>query len=157
MEQNMHHTADHSTNVAKDAIEMQLGGISDVVSTVKTKPGPNKNCLFFNKVKEKQICMLTVWHISTGAKGNLTERSDYILANVLVTVISVLLGIYFLTYQTYVMRADVITSSILIAAYGVDGLVALSMLTRLVRSVPHSTQWKWLICVYYERFLVFFG
>ncbi|TNN00236.1 hypothetical protein fugu_011482 [Takifugu bimaculatus] len=74
-----------------------------------------------------------------GAKGNLTERSDYILANVLVTVISVLLVIYFLTYQTYVMRADVITSSILIVAYGVDGLVALSMLTRLVRSVLHSS------------------
>lgn len=81
-----------------------------------------------------------VWHISTGAKGNLTERSDYILANVLVTVISVLLAIYFLTYQTYVMRADVITSSILIVAYGVDGLVALSMLTRLVRLVLHSIQ-----------------
>uniref|UniRef100_A0A3B5KNQ3 Uncharacterized protein n=1 Tax=Takifugu rubripes TaxID=31033 RepID=A0A3B5KNQ3_TAKRU len=73
----------------------------------------------------------------TGAKGNLTERSDYILANVLVTVISVLLVIYFLTYQTYVMRADVITSSILIVAYGVDGLVALSMLT-LISYTSHD-------------------
>lgn len=73
--------------------------------------------------------------MSTGAKGNLTERSNYILANVVVTVLSILLAFYFLTYQTYVMRADVITGSILIVAYGVDGLVALSMLTRLVRLV----------------------
>lgn len=76
--------------------------------------------------------------MSKGAKGNLTERSDYLLANVSVTVISILLAVYFLTYQTYVTRADVITSSILIVAYGVDGLVALSMLTRLVRLVLHS-------------------
>lgn len=104
-------------------------------------PVPNKNCSFLKEVRGKQMCMFTVcvWHTSTGAKGNLTERSDYILANVLVTVISVLLVIYFLTYQTYVMRADVITSSILIVAYGVDGLVALSMLTRLVRLVLHSS------------------
>lgn len=137
MEQKMHHTTDHSTNVAKDATEMQLGAIASVASTVKVMP--NKNCSFFKEVREKQICMF-VPDTSTGAKGNLTERSDYILANVLVTVIAVLLVIYFLTYQTYVMRADVITSSILIAAYGVDGLVALSMLTRLVRSVLHSIQ-----------------
>lgn len=71
-------------------------------------------------------------------KGNLTERTNYILANILVTVLSILLAVYFLTSQTYVMRADVIVSRILVVAFGVDGLVALGMLTRLVRSVPRS-------------------
>lgn len=71
-------------------------------------------------------------------KGNLTERTDYILANILVTLLSILLALYFLTSQTYVMRADVIVGSILVVAYGVDGLVALGTLTRLVRSVPGS-------------------
>lgn len=76
--------------------------------------------------------------MSTGVKGNLEERSHYILANVLLTVISIALALYFLTSQTYVMRADVIIGSILVAAYGVGGLMALSILARLVRSVPHT-------------------
>lgn len=158
----MHHTTYHSTNVAKDATEICSWGASLMLHPLL------KQCLCQIKTahalkksgKSRHACsrMFTVcvWHVSTGAKGNLTERSDYILANVLVTVISVLLVIYFLTYQTYVMRADVITSSILIGAYGVDGLVALSMLTRLVRLVLHSIRWKWFIYVYYEEFLVFF-
>lgn len=74
----------------------------------------------------------------TGVKGNLTERTNYVVANILVTVLSLLLAVYFLTSQTYVMRADVIVSSILVFAFAADILVAVGMLTRLVRSVPHT-------------------
>lgn len=74
----------------------------------------------------------------TGVKGNLTERTNYMVANILVTVLSLLLAVYFLTSQTYVMRADVIVSSILVFAFAADILVAVGMLTRLVRSVPHA-------------------
>lgn len=76
--------------------------------------------------------------MSTGVKGNLTERTSYVAAAMVVTVLSLLLAVYFLTSQTYVMKADVIVSSILVAAYAADGLVALGLFTRLLRSVPHT-------------------
>lgn len=41
---------------------MELGGISNVASTIKAMPVPNKNCSFFKEVREKQICMLTHVH-----------------------------------------------------------------------------------------------
>lgn len=71
-------------------------------------------------------------------KGNLTESRGYILANLMVTGAAVLLTVYFLVWQTYVMRADVISSSVLLVTYGVDGVLALSTLARLARSVPLS-------------------
>lgn len=70
-----------------------------------------------------------------GIKGNLLESEGYILANLLVMVATILLTVYFLAWQTYVMRADVIISSILFVAYSLDGVLALSTLAQLVRSV----------------------
>lgn len=66
-------------------------------------------------------------------KGNLTESRVYILATLVLTGPTVLLTVYFLAWQTYVMRADAIVSSILLAAYGADGVLALSTLARLAR------------------------
>lgn len=66
-------------------------------------------------------------------KGNLTESRGYILATLVVTGPAVLLTVYFLAWQTYVMRADVIISSVLLAAYSADGVLALSTLARLAR------------------------
>ncbi|XP_039664583.1 transmembrane protein 80-like isoform X3 [Perca fluviatilis] len=76
--------------------------------------------------------------IRKSVKGNLTESERYILANLIVTGTTILLTIYFLVWQTYVMRADVIISSVLLVAYGLDGVLALSTLARLARSVPLS-------------------
>lgn len=76
--------------------------------------------------------------MSAGVKGNLTESQGYILANLIVTGTTVLLAVYFLVWQTYVMRADVIISSVLLVIYGLDGVLAVSTLARLARSVPPS-------------------
>lgn len=66
-------------------------------------------------------------------KGTLSESEGYILANLVVTASTILLTVYFLVWQTYVMRIDVIVSSVLLVAFGVDGLLAIGALTRLAR------------------------
>lgn len=73
--------------------------------------------------------------MSAGVKGNLTENEGYIIGNLILTGASILLTVYFLVWQTYVMRADVIISSILLALYGLGGLLAFSTLARLARLV----------------------
>ncbi|XP_032378131.1 transmembrane protein 216 [Etheostoma spectabile] len=77
------------------------------------------------------LAVLDFLHFFCGVKGNLTESEHYILANLIVTGTTILLTIYFLVWQTYVMRADVIISSVLLVAYGLDGVLALSTLARL--------------------------
>lgn len=66
-------------------------------------------------------------------KGNLSDSQGYILANLVATACTILLTVYFLAWQTYVMRADVIISSILLVAFGLDGLLAIGAFTQLAR------------------------
>ncbi|XP_059191624.1 transmembrane protein 80-like [Centropristis striata] len=77
------------------------------------------------------LAALEFLHFFCGVKGNLTESEKYILGNLVLTGTAILLTIYFLVWQTYVMRADVIISSILLVVYGLDGVMALSTLARL--------------------------
>ena len=71
--------------------------------------------------------------MSAGVKGNLSESEGYILGNLAATGTAILLAVYFLLWQTYVMKLDEIISSVLVAAYGLDGVLALSTLARLAR------------------------
>lgn len=66
-------------------------------------------------------------------KGNLSDSQGHILANLVATASTILLTVYFLSWQTYVMRADVIISSILLVAFGLDGLLAIGAFTQLAR------------------------
>lgn len=97
----------------------------------------------FNNNKKIQQKLTTLFHqlwpsVSAGVKGNLTESEGYILAHLVVTGTTILLTVYFLVWQTYVMMADVIISSVLLVLYGLDGVLAFSTLARLARSVPLS-------------------
>lgn len=47
-----------------------------------------------------------------GKKGNLTERSTSVLLSILLTVPSSLSAFYFLLWQTYVLRLDVVLSAV---------------------------------------------
>ncbi|MED6293322.1 hypothetical protein CHARACLAT_009475 [Characodon lateralis] len=73
-----------------------------------------------------------------GVKGNLTESEGYIFGNLIVTATTILLTVYFLLWPTYVKRADVIISSVLVAVYGADGVLALSTLARFARLIPQQ-------------------
>nr|XP_046251432.1 transmembrane protein 80-like [Scatophagus argus] len=77
------------------------------------------------------LAALNLLHLFCGVKGNLMESEGYILGNLFVTGTTILLTVYFLVWQTYVMRADVIISSVLLVAYGLDGVLAFSTLARL--------------------------
>ncbi|XP_074488840.1 LOW QUALITY PROTEIN: transmembrane protein 80-like [Sebastes fasciatus] len=77
------------------------------------------------------LAALQFLHLFCGVKGDLTESEGYILANLIVTATALPLTVYFLLWQTYVLLADVILSSVLLVVYGVDGFVALSTLARL--------------------------
>ncbi|MEQ2239757.1 hypothetical protein ILYODFUR_007809, partial [Ilyodon furcidens] len=79
------------------------------------------------------LAALEFLHFFCGVKGNLTESEGYIFGNLIVTATTILLTVYFLLWQTYVMRADVIISSVLVAVYGADGVLALSTLARFAR------------------------
>ncbi|XP_031420501.1 transmembrane protein 80 [Clupea harengus] len=58
-----------------------------------------------------------------GTCGNLTESEGYISMTLGSTVGSVMLAVYFLVWQSYVLRADVIINAILLAGYGLNGLL----------------------------------
>ncbi|XP_054476702.1 transmembrane protein 80-like [Anoplopoma fimbria] len=77
------------------------------------------------------LALLEVLHYSCGVRGHLTESEILILTNLIVTGTTILLTVYFLVWQTYVMRLDVILSSILLVVYGLDGVLAFSTLARL--------------------------
>ncbi|XP_068596034.1 transmembrane protein 80-like [Brachionichthys hirsutus] len=80
------------------------------------------------------LAALDLLRLFCGVRGTLTESELYILVNLFVTGTTILLTVYFLAWQTYVMRADVIISSVLLSFYGFDGVLALSTLVRLTRS-----------------------
>lgn len=65
-----------------------------------------------------------------GVKGNLLQIG-FILANLVATASAIPLTVYFLAWQTYVMKADVIFSSVLLVAFGLDGLLAIAAFTQL--------------------------
>uniref|UniRef100_A0A1A7WZ13 Transmembrane protein 80 n=2 Tax=Iconisemion striatum TaxID=60296 RepID=A0A1A7WZ13_9TELE len=74
------------------------------------------------------LAALELLRFFCGVKGNLMESESYILGNLIVTAPAILLTVYFLVWQSYVMLIDQIISSILVAAYGLDGLLALARL-----------------------------
>ncbi|KAL4642143.1 transmembrane protein 216 [Arapaima gigas] len=73
-----------------------------------------------------------------GVRGNLQESEWCMGVSLSLTVPTVLLGVYFLLWQTYVLRADVIISALLLSLYGLGvvlGFVALARFTRSAHSL----------------------
>ncbi|XP_015819815.2 transmembrane protein 80 [Nothobranchius furzeri] len=74
------------------------------------------------------LAALELLHFFCGVKGNLMESKSYILGNLVVTAPTILLTVYFLVWQSYVMFIDQIISSILVVVYGLDGVLVLTRL-----------------------------
>ncbi|XP_034144158.1 transmembrane protein 80 isoform X1 [Esox lucius] len=51
---------------------------------------------------------LELLRLFCGMKGNLQEKEGYLWASLAVTVVTALLSVYYLVWQPYVMRADII-------------------------------------------------
>ncbi|XDV53437.1 hypothetical protein PO909_021936, partial [Leuciscus waleckii] len=83
---------------------------------------------------------LEVLRVYWGLRGNLQESEGYTGLNLIGTGATVLLALYFVIWQSYVLRADVIIGAILICFYGLTGIVGFGTLAGF-RSVY---SWLWL-------------
>uniref|UniRef100_A0A671KKL5 Transmembrane protein 80 n=1 Tax=Sinocyclocheilus anshuiensis TaxID=1608454 RepID=A0A671KKL5_9TELE len=77
------------------------------------------------------MASLEVLRVYWGIRGNLQESESYTASNLIA---AVLLALYFVIWQSYVLRADVIVGSILICLYGLTGIVGLGTLAPFTRS-----------------------
>lgn len=77
---------------------------------------------------------LSLPYLSPGMRGNLQENELYVGANLGLTMATVLLSVYFLAWQSYVLRADVIINTVLLIVYGLGGVLAFITLARFTRS-----------------------
>uniref|UniRef100_A0A668AFG8 Transmembrane protein 80 n=1 Tax=Myripristis murdjan TaxID=586833 RepID=A0A668AFG8_9TELE len=84
------------------------------------------------------MAALETLRLFCGMKGNLKETEGYVVANLFLTGVTVLLSVYFLTWQSYVLRADVIINSILLVGYGLGGVMAFITVARFTRLDFHS-------------------
>ncbi|KAM9149375.1 transmembrane protein 80 [Pangshura tecta] len=67
-----------------------------------------------------------------GTKGNLTEEEVPLGVSLVITVGSIMLSIYFLVWETYVLKADVIINAILLFTYGLEGLLQIIAIAAFV-------------------------
>uniref|UniRef100_UPI00398EE369 transmembrane protein 80-like isoform X2 n=1 Tax=Pristiophorus japonicus TaxID=55135 RepID=UPI00398EE369 len=82
---------------------------------------------------------LEVTRLYHGFKGNLTEEAVPVVISLVLTIGSVMLSLYFLLWQTYVLKADVIINAILLVTYGLEGIldvIAVSAFARLYLFSP---------------------
>ncbi|XP_051884787.1 transmembrane protein 80-like isoform X1 [Pristis pectinata] len=80
------------------------------------------------------MVILEVIRLYHGFKGNLTEEVVPIVINLVLTIGSMLLSLYYLLWQTYVLKADVIINAILLAIYGLEevlDVIAVSTFARI--------------------------
>ncbi|NXP05855.1 TMM80 protein, partial [Thinocorus orbignyianus] len=69
------------------------------------------------------MAVLEVLRLYLGWKGNLTEEEAPLGLSLALTVGSVALSVYFLLWQTYVLRADVVINAVLLLTYGLESLL----------------------------------
>ncbi|XP_048805596.1 transmembrane protein 80 isoform X1 [Lagopus muta] len=72
------------------------------------------------------ICIMAVLEalrLYLGSKGNLTEEEAPLGLSLVITVGSMILSVYFLTWQTYVLKADVIINTVLLFIYGLESVL----------------------------------
>ncbi|KFO97770.1 Transmembrane protein 80, partial [Calypte anna] len=69
------------------------------------------------------MAALEVLRLHLGSRGNLTEEEAPLGLSLALTVGSVGLSLYFLVWQSYVLRADVILNAVLLLTYGLQAVL----------------------------------
>ncbi|NXJ67988.1 TMM80 protein, partial [Rostratula benghalensis] len=69
------------------------------------------------------MAVLEVLRLYLGSKGNLTEDETPLGLSLALTVGSVILSVYFLAWQTYVLRAEVVLNAVLLFTYGLESVL----------------------------------
>ncbi|KAM6322075.1 transmembrane protein 80 isoform 1-T1 [Podargus strigoides] len=78
------------------------------------------------------MAILEALRLYLGVHGNLTEEEAPLGLSLVITVGSVILSVYFLVWQTYVLRADVIVNSLLLVLYGLEVLLKVTAIAAFV-------------------------
>ncbi|NXH20565.1 TMM80 protein, partial [Bucco capensis] len=71
------------------------------------------------------MAILEALRLYLGARGNLTEAEAPLGISLVMTPGSVFLGVYFLLWQAYVLKADVVLNSVLLLLYGLEAVLKL--------------------------------
>ncbi|XP_069757738.1 transmembrane protein 80-like isoform X2 [Narcine bancroftii] len=79
------------------------------------------------------MIILEVTRLYHGFKGNLTEETVPIVINLVLTIGSMLLSLYYLLWQTYVLKADVIMNAILLIIYGLEEILDIIAVSSFAR------------------------
>ncbi|KFW95344.1 Transmembrane protein 80, partial [Phalacrocorax carbo] len=95
---------------------------SQVFSYPDDSLGPDLALLFIMAVLEVPRLYLAFCFLR-GSKGNLTEEEAPLGLSLVITVGSVILSAYFLAWQTYVLKADVIINAVLLFTYGLESVL----------------------------------
>ncbi|XP_074698470.1 transmembrane protein 80 isoform X5 [Strix aluco] len=69
------------------------------------------------------MAILEVLRLYLGSMGNLTEEEAPLGLSLVITVGSVILSVYFLVWQTYILKADVIINAVLLFTYGLESVL----------------------------------
>ncbi|KAI1899068.1 hypothetical protein AGOR_G00078880 [Albula goreensis] len=77
---------------------------------------------------------LEVLRLFYGRKGNLCERSLALALSVAVLVPCVVLCVYYLLLQTFVLRLELLLSAVLLCFYGLELLLALLTISAFTRA-----------------------
>jgi transmembrane protein 216 len=80
------------------------------------------------------LCCTEYVRLFLGRKGNLTERSLVLLVSEGLTVPSIFGVLYFLLWQTYVLRLEVVLCAIQLTLQGLELAVALLCLVKFYKS-----------------------
>ncbi|XP_007436395.2 transmembrane protein 80 [Python bivittatus] len=78
------------------------------------------------------MALLEAIRLYFGTKGNLTEEEAPLGISLGITVGNVILSVYFLVWQTYILRADVIINVVLLVAYGLEGILQIIAIAAFV-------------------------
>ncbi|NXJ84375.1 TMM80 protein, partial [Trogon melanurus] len=78
------------------------------------------------------MAILEVLRLYLGVKGNLTEEEAPLGLSLAITVSSAILSVYFLVWQTYVLKADVILNAVLLLTYGLESVLKVMAIAAFV-------------------------
>ncbi|KFO86196.1 Transmembrane protein 80, partial [Buceros rhinoceros silvestris] len=78
------------------------------------------------------MAILEALRLYLGWKGNLTEEEALLGFSLVITVGNVILSVYFLVWQTYVLKADVILNAVLLLTYGLVSVLKVMAIAAFV-------------------------
>lgn len=86
-----------------------------------------------------EVCLLAFLtvvenvRLTLGKRGNLTERSPCLVLSLVLTVPAVLGAVYFLVWQTYVLRLDLVLAAGQVALQALQTLLAIGTLASVAK------------------------